>query len=90
MSTITLSVPSEVAALIEADEGARRRLERIAALLFQKSQTLTEDDLGSLDRALKQADAGETVSADVFFADLYRAVGLPQPASFEETVFSSR
>ena len=75
---VVLELPPEVAALLERDADARRRLEAVAAAMFGALDLplppLTPDDLGALHQGLSELDAGNGISGELAFSQLRERV----------------
>ena len=84
MSTLTLTVSPDVAALYERNEEARRRLEAFAVSLVNADQSYvpTPEDMASIGRGLAQADAGELIDGDAVIAEMFAEEGLSNPPTF--------
>jgi predicted transcriptional regulator len=87
MITITLDLPDDLAATLQAMPADERNHFATAALSAaindeddeeNKPPVWTQEDLDSIGRGLADADAGRFVDAETVFANLRKRVGLPE------------
>lgn len=82
--SITIEVSEEIEAAIRATPDGLERVRQLLESEFgsdddETQAPLDDETLESIGRGLAQADAGELIDGDEVLAELYAAVGLPDP-----------